>query len=86
MKQQYRFTNPPQLLRKAKLDNIVLVPASALPFKAQFQKIANSLPKGSVLLCHSEENTGQQKLLKTVSALFQQRGHKVAMLSTEGVV
>jgi hypothetical protein len=85
MNQQYQFTDPPRALRKAKLDNIVLVPASALPFKAQYQKIANSLPKGSVLLCHSVENTGQQKLLETVGAFFQKRGHRVTMFSTEGI-
>jgi len=86
MMQQYRFTNPPRILRKATLDNIILVPASALPFKAQYQKIANSLPKGSVLICHTRENTGQQKLLETVSVLFQQRGHTVTMLSTDGMM
>lgn len=86
MKQQYQFTNPPRILRKATLDNIALVPASALPFKAQYQKIANSLPKGSVLICHTRENIRQQKLLESVSALFQQRGHRVTMLSTEGMI
>jgi hypothetical protein len=85
MNQQYQFTDPPQALRKAKLDNIILVPASALPFKAQYQKIANSLPIGSVLLCHSEENIGQQKLLETVGIFFQKRGHGVTMFSTEGI-
>lgn len=86
MRRQYQFTNPPQLLRKATLDNIVLVPASALPFKAQYQMIANSLPEGSVLICHSGVNTGQQKLLETVGDFFQQQGHKVTILSTEGVM
>lgn len=86
MKQRHRFTNPPKALRKATLDNIILVPASALPFKAQYQKIANNLPKGSVLICHSLRNIGQQKLLETVSTLFQQRGHRVTMISTEGMM
>jgi hypothetical protein len=86
MIKQYRFINPPQALRNAARDNIILVPASALPFKAQYQKIANSLPKGSVLLCHSVESTGQQKLLETVGILFQKRGHRVTMLSTEGMM
>jgi hypothetical protein len=84
MIQQYRFTRPPQVLQNAKLDNITLVPASALPFKAQCLKIANSLPKGSVLLCHSG-NAGQHKLLERVSGLLQQRGHRVTMLSTGGM-
>jgi hypothetical protein len=86
MKQQYQFTDPPQALRKAKLDNIVLVPASVLPFKPRYQKIANSLPMGSVLICHSFKNTGQQKLLETVGAFFQKRGRRVTMFSTEGIV
>jgi hypothetical protein len=85
MKTQYRLAKPPQALWRATLDNIILVPASALPFKAQYQKIANSLPKGSVLLCHSGDNTGQQKVLERVSSLFQQRGHRVVMLSADGV-
>ena len=85
MIQQYRFTRPPQVLQNAKLDNIILVPASALPFKAQYQKIASSLPKGSVLLCHSGGNTGQHKLLEKVRNLFQQQGHRVTMLSTGGM-
>jgi hypothetical protein len=85
MTQQYRFTNPPQALRKTTLDNIILVPASALPFKAQYQKLANSLPKGSVLLGHSVKNRGQQKLLETVGTFFQKRGHRVTMFSTEGI-
>jgi hypothetical protein len=85
MIQQYRFTRPPQVLQNAKLDNIILVPASALPFKAQYLKIANSLPKRSVLLCHSGGNAGQHKLLERVSGLLQQRGHRVTMLSTGGM-
>ncbi len=33
----YRVTRPPRRLRKARLDNLVLVPASLLPFKEQWQ-------------------------------------------------
>jgi hypothetical protein len=85
MRKQYQFTNPPRALRRAKLDNIILVPASALPFKAQYQRIANSLPKGSVLLYHSVKNGGQRKLLETVGTFFQKRGRRVTMFSTEGI-
>jgi hypothetical protein len=86
MKQQYRFINPPRALRKATLYNIILVHASALPFKSQYQKIANSFPKGSVLICHSLRNKSQQKVFETMSMLFQQRGPRVTMLSTEGLM
>jgi hypothetical protein len=33
-----------------KLDNAVLVPASLLPFKAHWQRLANDLPPGEILL------------------------------------
>jgi hypothetical protein len=34
----YRITRPPRRLRKARLDNLVLVPASLLPFKEPWQE------------------------------------------------
>jgi hypothetical protein len=45
-----RFNRPPKALRKARLDNLVLMPASALPFKQHYQAIANRLEPGSVLV------------------------------------
>jgi hypothetical protein len=44
------FTPPPQALRKAKLDNLVLVPASLLPQKGKFQAIANDEPLGTTFI------------------------------------
>jgi len=37
-------SKPPAALRKAKLDNLVPVPASQLPFKDHWQKLAKQLP------------------------------------------
>ena len=39
----YRFTRAPRALRKAKLDNVAIVPASLIPFKRQWQEYANTL-------------------------------------------
>lgn len=44
------FTRPPLGLRRAKLDNLALVPASLLPFKAKWQRLANDLPEGNILI------------------------------------
>jgi hypothetical protein len=44
------FTPPPQALRKAKLDNLVLVPASLLPLKGRYQAIANQEVAGTTLI------------------------------------
>src|SRR4051794_8587430 len=41
---------PPRSLKRAKFDNLALVPASLLPFKATWQQLANELPTGSTLI------------------------------------
>jgi hypothetical protein len=78
----YRFTNPPQVLLHARLDNIAIVPASMLPFKQALQELINNLPQGAVFLCHSQENTRQRKLLERVGQSFKQLGHAVEHIST----
>jgi hypothetical protein len=80
---QYRLTNPPQALLKARLDNIAIVPASMLGMKALWQTAANTLPKGGVLLCHSQQNTRQRRLLERIGETFRQQGHAVMHLPVE---
>jgi hypothetical protein len=79
----YRFTNPPKALSHARLDNIAIIPASMLPFRQALQELVNDLPEGAVFLCHSQENTRQQKLLERVGQTFRQLGHAVRHISTE---
>ena len=81
----YRFANPPHALLNARLDNIAIVPASLLPLKALWQVAANTLPQGGVLLCHSEKNTRQRRLLERVGETFRQQGHAVMNLPVEQV-
>jgi len=40
---EYRFTRPPRMMRRAKKENVTLVPGSLLSQKAIYQHIANSL-------------------------------------------
>ena len=80
---RYRLARPPRALRKAKLDNIAIVPASLLPLKTTWQKTANALPKGGVLLCHSRKNARQRKLLERVEAVLKRLGYVVMHLSIE---
>jgi hypothetical protein len=82
---RYKLTSPSKALLKAKLDNIVIVPASMLPLKTTWQKTANKLPKRGVLLCHSQQNTRQRKLLERVEETFRQHGHAVMNLPVEQV-
>jgi hypothetical protein len=80
---RYRLTNPPEALLKARLDNIAIVPASLLGLKALWQTAANTLPQGGVLLCHSQQNTRQRKLLERVEESLKQHGHAVMNLPVE---
>jgi hypothetical protein len=77
---RYKLTHPPKAILKARLDNIAIVPASLLGLKALWQTAANTLPQGGVLLCHSQQNTRQRKLLERVGETFRQHGHAVMNL------
>lgn len=79
----YQIGEPPPHLKKAHLDNIALVPASLLPFKAQYQPIANGLPTGSVLCV--PKTPRQQKIMAKVANLFRDHGHQVITLPLEKI-
>ena len=76
----YHIGRPPRAIRKAKLDNIALVPASLLPRKDKYQTIANNLPKGGVLICQTEQKHRISAILENVAAFFRQNGHFVKSL------
>ena len=82
---RYRIINPPKALLKARMDNIAIVPASLLGLKALWQTAANTLPQGGVLLCHSQQNTRQRKLLERVEESLKQHGRAVMNLPVEQV-
>ena len=76
----YHIGRPPRAIRKAKLDNIALVPASLLPRKGKYQTIANNLPNGGVLICQTEQKHRISAILENVAAFFRQNGHFVKTL------
>jgi|SRR6266851_23255 len=79
----YHFSEPPARLKKARLDNIALVPASLLKNKAIYQLIANSLPTGSVLAVPG--TLRQQKIIAKVTSFFRDHGHQVITLPLEKI-
>jgi hypothetical protein len=83
---RYRFTHLPEVLFKAKRDNIAIIPASMLLFKDGIQKQLSNLPEGAVFLGFIKENTRQQKVLEQVGKVFQQHGHAVIKRSMEQAV
>lgn len=68
---------PPRALRKAKLDNIAIVPASLLPEKARYQAIANGLPQGDVLVILPHAAQLERTVLERTAQLFEAKGHRV---------
>jgi len=76
----YRIGRPPKALRKARLDNIALVPASLLFQKGKYQTIANNLPGRGVLICRIEKKERISHILDSVAAFFRLKGHFVKTL------
>jgi hypothetical protein len=78
---RYRFTNPPKALLKARMHNIAIVPASMLPLTQTLKEKFNTLPKGGVFLCYTQENSRQRKIIERVEETFREQGHVVRSLS-----
>ena len=78
------LSEPPQALKKARLDNIALVPASLLFQKDTYTGLANRLPTGSVLCIPQTQR--QKTILSHVATYFKERGHQVLTLPIERIV
>lgn len=73
---------PPRALRKARLDNIALVPASLLPLRGTYQPLANTLPQGSILLVQSQRH---REILENVTVFLRTHGRAVFTLPLEKI-
>lgn len=76
-----RFTRAPGTLRRkgVHLDNLVLVPASLLPVKAYWQRIANALPPGDMLIVAPRWDK-QRRVVASVARRLRERGKRVAVV------
>jgi hypothetical protein len=83
---RYRLTRPPRAIRRAKLDNIAIVPASMLTGKENLKEKVKTLPRRQIFLCHTKENRKQQRILERVKEIFQRLGYGVTLLPVERVV
>jgi hypothetical protein len=78
----WRLKKPPRALRRAKLDNLALVPGSLLAFKEAWQKLANELPEGTTLIILPKDSS-PRKTLERVSSLMQAKGRPIRTLPAE---
>ena len=74
---------PPAALRKTWLDNVVLVPASQLPCKEHWQKLANTLPSGTTLIILPHADTPQRRALESAAERLKAKGQSVAIKELE---
>ncbi|MGZ6355553.1 MAG: hypothetical protein ACXWOX_13315 [Ktedonobacteraceae bacterium] len=70
-------------MKKARLDNIALVPASLLPLKGTYQSVANSYPIGGVLCVPGTAK--QQKIIATITQFFRDHGRSVITIPIEKI-
>jgi hypothetical protein len=74
----YRIvSSPPPALRKATLDNLALLPASLLPFKAEYQAIANQQAPGTILVVLPANDSLPRRALERVVTRMQANGQPV---------
>jgi hypothetical protein len=75
----------PRALRRpqVKLDNLTLVPASLLPRKADYEAIANDLPRGEVLLVLPSAGSPERRTMQRVAQLFRAKDRHVTILTEE---
>jgi hypothetical protein len=86
MRNQYHFLRPPGTLHQAQLDNLALVPGSLLPYKTEWQALANRLPTGAILIVLSADNPSQKQSLLAVAKLLAREGHQVRVVPAEEVM
>ena len=77
------FTSPPRGLRKARLDNLALLPASLLPFKAEYQAIANQQAPGTTLVVLPTHDSLPRRTLEIVATQLQEKGQLVRTLTSD---
>ena len=75
----------PQAWRRpqVRLDNLMLVPASLLPRKADYEALANALPRGEVLLVLPPADSRERSAMERVAQLFRAKGRHVTVLAEE---
>jgi hypothetical protein len=78
----------PRAVRRpqVRLDNLTLVPASLLPRKADYEALANELPRGEVLLVLPPADSPERTTMQRLAQLFRAKGRPVTVLTEERLV
>jgi hypothetical protein len=82
MKQMHHKARRPQV-GKYTPDNFALVPASLLPFRDQWERLATGLPVGAMLMIVPDGASRFCKLLEAVSPALHARGRHITTLTLD---
>ncbi len=77
---EYRFTRPARMIRRANNDNVALVPGSLPSQKTIYQHIADSLPRGAVLIVLPADSPLQKQAMLDVAKQLGKQGLQVSVL------
>jgi hypothetical protein len=69
----------PASLHQARRDNLALVPGSMLSHREAWQRAANRLPDGAVLILLPPDNVIQKKALLAVAKILAHEGRQVSV-------
>lgn len=78
---QFGRAVPPQRRRHVQWNNLVLGPASLLPFKAEWRTLADALPAGAVLFIELPSERSQAAM-QAVVAQFRAAGRQVKTMTS----
>lgn len=71
--------------RRIQSDNITLIPASQLPFKAEWEKIANQLPAREALMVIPSAETPFKRVARALVPQLSARGRHVTVAGPQSV-
>ena len=80
-----RFSSPPRAVRRVRSDNLALVPASLLPYKAEYQAIANQQPPGTTLIVLPVDDSLPRRTLELVASRLKAKGQRIQLLPSNVV-
>jgi hypothetical protein len=75
------FIPPPRAIRKARLDNLAIVKGSLLPFKKQWQQLANQQPEGTMLIVLPLADTPYRRRLRELAKRMMANGRRIKILA-----
>ena len=85
MRNTPRFGSPPRPLRRARLDNVALVPGNLLSIKTQWQELANRLPQRAILIVLPRSHSIQKDTLLKAAKLLAQDGHQIRVIPEDEI-